>query len=112
MTITRIALMVKCRNALRKLERPVDDPAKWSMVAAFIRDLEGGLWVAAKLLRGMMRDPRNDAVECERLAEKIEKIDGLAARFENWDNLLDEPGPVLVKAISSEPTVRELNAEK
>ncbi|MFZ1009847.1 MAG: hypothetical protein WAN65_23625 [Candidatus Sulfotelmatobacter sp.] len=85
-----IALMVKCRNALRKLDDPVRDPEQWSMVADFISALEGELWVAARLLRGCMRDPRNDVAECKRLAEKIEKLDGLAAKFENWDNL-DEP---------------------
>lgn len=92
-----IALMVKCRNALRKLDRPVQDPEQWSLVADFLRDVESALWVAAKHLRGCMRDPRNDAAEHERLAEKIEKIDGLAANFENWDNLLEQPGPYLVK---------------
>lgn len=90
-----IALMVKCRNALRKLDDLyVRDPERWSMIADFIRGIEGELWMAADLLRSSMRDPRNDAecvAGCKRLAEKIERIDGLAAKFENWDNLLDDP---------------------
>jgi hypothetical protein len=93
-----IALMVKCRNALRKLDDlHVRDPARWSMVADFISELEGQLWIAARLLRSCMRDPRNDAecvAECKRLAEKIERIDGLAAKFEHWDDATRlEPSP-------------------